>query len=206
MNRGYSFIELLIVTTILAIVTAAIFPLLYQGQQSFRSQKQLAEMTQSARIAMDQITRFVRQAGNDPLESMAVPAIQILGDGYLQINSDITGSVPSTTGNNKESTGDPQGTLNSIYEQVVVRYDAVQKELYMDVGYGEELLAEDIADLNFSFFDASGNSTTDPASIVRVKVEIIAETAYSDPTTGRISSVTLASDVFIRARSYELFQ
>lgn len=206
MNRGYSLLEVLIVTIVLVIVTAAIFPLLYQGQQSFRGEKQFAEATQEARVALDQISRYIRQAGNDPLEATSVAPIEILSTGHIRINSDITGSVASTTGNSKESTGDPNGSLNSIYERVEVRYDSTRQEIYLDVGYGEELLASNMSSFNLTFFDASGNTTSNPASIVRARIEMVAETEYDDPRTGRISSITLASDVFIRNQAFQLFE
>ncbi|MBI4446154.1 MAG: type II secretion system protein [Acidobacteria bacterium] len=205
-ESGYTLMEALIVTAIVAMVTAAIFPLLYQGQQSYQGEKEFAEVTQQARIAMDQITRYLRQAGNDPLEVLTTSPIQTLSSGHILISSDITGSVPSTTNDPKESTGDPDGTLNSIYESLEVRYDGSSRTLYIDVGYGEEILAENISSFQLSYFDKSGASTTNDAEIARIKVEMVAETGEKDPRTGKISSMTLVSDVFVRNKSYQLFE
>ncbi len=205
MNKGFSFLEVLIVTAILAITLGAVFSLVYQSQQSFQSERQLNDTVQQARIAMDQIVRCIRQAGNDPRHSIGVPPVEVLGTGYIRINSDITGSVASTTGNSMESTGDPDGTLSSVNERVTVRHDAGEQRLYLDIGDGEELLADHISALNLSFFDAQGAATTDPAAIVRVDIEMVAETAKTRASTGNINSVTLTSTAFIRNRSYQLF-
>lgn len=211
-TAGFTFVEVLIVTAILAVITAAIFPIVYEGQYSYQSEKRLLDATQQARVAMDQIVRYVRQAGSDPKELGTFAPVDILQTSpwRIRINSDITGFVPSTTGNSMESTGDPDKALNSIYERVTVRHGSNDAggvmKILIDVGYGEEVVAENIPTLNFTFFDARGNPTADPNVIARVKVLMVVETNIADPKTGKISSVTLESDVFIRNKSWELFQ
>ncbi len=194
-------------TAILSIMTGALMTVMYQAQHSYRSQEDLMEVTQTARVAMNQITRYLRQAGNDPLESafaIATP-VQIQGSGHITINSDITGSVASTTGNSKESTGDPDGILDSIYEQVEVRYDSGSEQLLIDIGYGEQVLAENVSGLTLTYFDLDGNETTNPDAIAKVKVELVAETEDPDQRTGNVSSLTLVSEVFIRSQSFDPF-
>lgn len=204
-ERGFSFIETLIVILILSVVTAAVFTLTFQGQKTFKSQKDFNETVREARVAMDQMVRYLRQAGNDPFGALTVPPIQIVGPGHIQINADITGTIPSTTTNVKESTGDPDGTLNSIGEKVVVRLAADQKKLYIDIGYGEQLVAENISSLTFTFYDLSGAVTTVPSAVARVKVRLVADTNFKDPSRGKINTVTFESDVFLRSKAFDLY-
>lgn len=205
MNRGFSFIEVMVVTAILVIALGAVFSLAVQSQRSFQSERQLNEATQQARLAFNQITRYIRQAGNDPLDAMTVPAIEILGPGHIRINSDITGSQPSVTGNALERTGDPDGLLTSIHERVTIRHNSGTQTLFIDVGYGEEATATGISDLSFTFLNGAGLETTNGYEIAEVRMEMEAETARESLTTGRISSITMASSVFIRSQSFELF-
>ena len=206
-QSGFTLFELLIVIGIISLVTGAIFTLTYQGQRSFQSEAELNEATRQARVAMDQIVRYLRQAGNAPVTPLPVQAIVPLGGGSIQINSDITGSVPSSTTDLRERTGDPNGLLDSIHEVVTVLYDQNDREVSMDIGYGEPVVvAENVSALNFTFYDAAGNETANPASIVRVRVEMVAETGKELMSSGDISSVTFESNVFLRSKAFNLFE
>ena len=83
-----------------------------------------------------------------------------------------------------EATGDPDGTLDNLYEQVVFRYDSGSQELYVDIGYGEEVVAEGISSFTLTFFDRDGNTTAVEDDIVRVSVELVAKTEDPGRTTG----------------------
>jgi prepilin-type N-terminal cleavage/methylation domain-containing protein len=205
MNRGFSFIEVMIVTAILVLALGAVFSIAVQSQRSFQSERQLNEATQQARLAFNQIVRYIRQAGNDPFNALAVPPIEILGPGHIRINSDITGSQPSVTGNTLERTGDPDGLLNSIHERVTVRHNSGTQTLFIDVGYGEEVAATGISTLDFTFLNRAGVETNNGFEVAEVRLEMEAETERESLTTGRINSITLASSVFLRSQSFELF-
>jgi prepilin-type N-terminal cleavage/methylation domain-containing protein len=211
MKKGFSLVEALLVTAILSIILGAVFGIAYQAQRSFQSEREYAETTQHARVAMDQIIRYVRQAGNDPLEVMEgsnTPPVEILSDGggegqtQFRINSDITGSSDDNL------TGDPDGGLTSPMEQVTVSYFPDSQQLLMDIndGNGSQLMADNITDFTIELFNSAGEATTDENAVVRVRVEMTAETANPDQRTGQVNSVTFTSDVYIRNRGYNLFQ
>ena len=143
-NAGFSLIELLVTIAVLSVVSGAAISMMYQSQFVYTEQSQMAATSQNLRSAMDQVVRVVRQAGSDPLEMIAVPAITVLGSGHVQVSSDLTGSIASSTGNSLESVGDPDGTLSSIGEIVTFRFDSDNEQLFMDMGYGEGVLAENV--------------------------------------------------------------
>ena len=203
-RRGFSLLELMITLAVLTIMMAPMVSIFFQSEASFRAQSQEAELIGQMRIAMDQITRCLRQAGNEPISPLGVPPVVVLGDGYIRLNTDITGAVPSTTGNSAESTGDPDGTMNSIYEVVTFRHDSHQKAIFANVGYGEEMLAQDISGLTFTFMDLMGTPTSDPSKIAQVRVWMLGESEEVDMQMGEPYTITLRSDVFIRSRTPQI--
>ncbi len=232
-SRGFTLVEVLITCAILVIMGGAIFTLSNQSQRSYRSQQDLSQVVQQARIVMDRITGYIRQAGNDPEEIFAtyppglgIPfghetgpgshsgifPIEVSSAQYIQINSDITGSVGG--GNIRDRTGDPDGTLLNLNERVEVRYDSATRELYIDNDgegvSGEELFAENISSFGFTFYDLAGTQITDPedneGEIARVHIQLTAESEDPDPNSGKVQTITLQSDVMLRSKMYGLFK
>jgi len=203
-SAGFTLIEMLIAFAIVGFVMGAVLMILSQSQSTYVAQTEQAEQMQKMRIALDQITRALRQAGNDPLKALTVAPV-VPGQGSVLIHADISGSVPSTTGNPLERTGDPDGLLNTIYEVVTVTYDPWNRQVLCDVGYGSQVTAEDIDSLTFTFYDINGAVTPDPARIARVKVAMAGRAAQADQMTNHHSTLTLESDVFIRSQAPQIF-
>ena len=63
-ERGFTLIEVLISIAITLIVMGAVFGLLTRGQRSFRREPQVADLQQSARTALDMVTKDILQAGS----------------------------------------------------------------------------------------------------------------------------------------------
>jgi prepilin-type N-terminal cleavage/methylation domain-containing protein len=207
-ESGFTLTEMLVVVAVLAILSGGIMTLFSQSQDVYESQRDVTAVTQQVRIAMDQMVRYLRQAGNDPLdylESSSIPPVEILGTGHVRINSDLTGTVPAAGGDPLEASGDPDGTLDNLYERVVFRYEPSSSQLYMDMGHGEEIIAEGVSNFALSFFDEDGNTTTDEDSIVRVGVELVAHSENPGRTTGKVQSFTLQSDVMLRTKTFDVF-
>ena len=227
-SRGFTLVELLIATAVLVTIGGATFVLLNQSQRSFRSQQDMTEVVQQARLSMDLITTYLRRGGNDPqkiFETWGVPATIPFGHGtgpgshagifpievnsaqHILIHSDVTGSVTSGS----TPTGDPDGTIDNLYEKVVVRYDSVARNLYMDIadGSGEQLYADNISSFAFTFYDLAGTLITNPATneaaITRIHVQLTAESEDPDPESGKIQTITLESDVMVRSKSFSPF-
>jgi prepilin-type N-terminal cleavage/methylation domain-containing protein len=62
-SGGFTLIEVIISMVITVIVMAAVFGLLTRGQRSFEREPQIADLQQSARTALDMVSRDVLQAG-----------------------------------------------------------------------------------------------------------------------------------------------
>jgi hypothetical protein len=127
-----------------------------------------------------------------------------LGANHIRINSDITGAVPDASADPLDATGNPDGTLDNLYEQVEVLYNAAQECLYLDIGYGADVVAENLS-FDFMFLDINGNETANEDDIVRVHIEVVAETEDLNPLTEEVQSITLQSEVMLRSRSFDVF-
>ena len=196
-EKGFTLVEMLVTTVVLMLLTGPLLIVFQQSGATFRAQSDQGEMAEQMRIAMDQITRCIRQAGNDPLEALAVPGVNPISSNHIQLNTDITGSVPSGTGNPLESSGDPDGTLNSLYESVSFRQSGT--DLLADIGFGEEVLAEGISQLSFTYLDINGAPTMVPDDVARVQVTMVATTDRGDMRNNQLYSLTLQSEVFVRS-------
>lgn len=191
----------MLVTGILIVVSSSIFVLINRSQERYVTERQYSEAVENARVALDTIVRYIRQAGNDPLDLVAQDPIQPTGDGMF-IYSDLTGAVPSTTGNAREKTGDPDGQLDAVFEVIRIQYVSGQKAIVYDAGYGPQILAEDIQNLRFTYYDRNGTITANPPDIHKVRVELEALSQGKDLASQKQSSVTLFSDVYIRSKQF----
>ena len=199
--RGFSFIEMMVASVVLVLIGGSVSTLMFQGQRSYQSQRGMIEVAQQGRIGMEQIISFVRQAGNDPEETGITP-IQILGANHIRINSDLTGL--------EGGLGDPDGDIDDLYEQVVVRHDTTAPgyvKIDLADGNGERILIENIpsGDFVISPLNASGSVTATEADIRAVRVEMKVRTAQEDLQTGNIQSITLRSEAYLRSQSYAPF-
>ncbi len=206
-SGGFTLVELMVGCAVLLLIAGALGSILFQSQHSYQSQQSILEVTQDARAAMDQVCTYFRQAGNDPedyLKDNDIPPIELLAANHFRINSDITGSVPAAGGDPLEATGDPDGSLDNLYERVELRYSPTLDHLQIDIGHGSEVLADNLS-FDLTFFDLDGNVTAVEDDIVRVRVEMVAETEDIDPETGKIHSITLESEVMLRSQSFDVF-
>jgi prepilin-type N-terminal cleavage/methylation domain-containing protein len=62
-QAGFSLVELLVAITVTAIISAAIYGLMFSGQASFRRDPELTERQQNIRVAMDVIQRDIASGG-----------------------------------------------------------------------------------------------------------------------------------------------
>ncbi len=197
-HAGFTLTEMLITISVLAILTSPLVVVFRQTQSSFLAQTDQAELLQKMRIAMAQMTRTIRQAGNEPVADIG-PAVEVLGAGHLRLRSDITGS--NAGAGTLDGTGDPDGAATALFEVVTFRYDANRQRILADFGAGESVLVERISSLNFVTTDLNGNPSLDPDQIAKVQVLMVGETAGTDMQMGERYAFTLTSEAFLRSRA-----
>lgn len=71
-DKGFSLLEVLVALTITMIVMASVFMMLQKGQDSFRREPEVADMTANARAGMSRISQDLTIAGYNTPASMAI--------------------------------------------------------------------------------------------------------------------------------------
>ncbi len=71
-DKGFSLIEILVALLITVIVMASVFMLLNKGQESFRREPEVADMTANARHGLHRISQDLMVAGYNTPASMAI--------------------------------------------------------------------------------------------------------------------------------------
>lgn len=69
-EAGFSLLELLISVVLMLLVLIALHQTIVTGQRIYMTQEELAATSQQARVAMDTISRSVRRAGSNPLDTV----------------------------------------------------------------------------------------------------------------------------------------
>ena len=175
-ERGFTLIELLIGMAVGLIVLGALASTFIIQSKSYDVQEQLAEMVQTARAAMDMISREVRMAGYDPsLASTGIVGIP-WNTGQLQILADFRGD------NNGPPVDPPDGLPNDPNENVIYTYDATNDRIDRNTGSGAQPFAENIQAFTFQYLEADGVTTaTSSADIRQIRLTITARTSKPDP-------------------------
>ena len=130
-------------------------------------------MQQTARAAMDMISREVKMAGYDPAYPRIFGTVSgIFGIPYsasqLAIRADLN------------ENGDTSGT----HENIIYTYDSTDKQIDRNTGGGAQTFAENIQSFTFQYYDIDGNTTTTDADIRQLEITITARTSKPDPDYG----------------------
>ncbi|MCG2831246.1 MAG: prepilin-type N-terminal cleavage/methylation domain-containing protein [Desulfobacteraceae bacterium] len=169
---GFTLIEMLISMAIGLIIIIALSSTFLLQRDAYDDQEQIAEMVQTARAAMDMMTREIRMGGYDPTGTMQrsdPTGAKFVGIPYdankLQIYADLNGD---------EDTDDSHEyikyTMDSDYPF----------EIRRDTGGGRQEFALNIQTFTFSYLDSSGNATTTTSDIRQIEITITARTAEPD--------------------------
>jgi hypothetical protein len=202
-SRGFTLAEVLINTAVLLLIMGGIMGVMSQSQRSYSRQYQLMKVSRTARMSMHQIQSFLRQAGNDP-NGIGFVAVTRNNANQITVRSDVTGSI----GTGITAKGEPNGTLDNLYEQVAISYVPANDQLVLatSVGGTPQILANDIVDFQWTFYDLGGTANpADDADIARIFIRMVVETE-TDPETGTVNTLTLESEVMLRSQSFQFFE
>lgn len=170
---GFTLVELLIAVAISGILLGAISAAFISQRKSYDVQEQITEMVQTARAAMDMISREVRIAGYDPTGSLQrsdPSSPDFVGIPYDTSQLEVVADL-----NQDGDTDDPNEDI------VYAHYDSTD-QIKRKTGSGYfQPFAENIQDFTFAYLDGSGNPATSTANIRQIEITIIARTAEPDP-------------------------
>lgn len=174
-ERGFSLVELLIVSTVMLIVLGMISGIAHSVQRSYSQQRPRMEAVNNATAGLDTIIRIARMAGANPRDianfpSTALPAI-----------------VPQANGIRIRADWNPaDGDLNDPYEDVEFTASngtLLKKEATLSPSPDTEPVAflENIESLNFTYLDVDNNVTNTGNAVAIVKVVMTTRTPDGIP-------------------------
>ncbi len=192
-QAGFTLIEFLISASILLVIASAVFSLLTDIQREASYEAEVQSVLNNARIAMQTVERYVRQAGNDPLRCGLAP-VTIINATELRVQSDLTGS----SGAGNPDKGDPDGDTNDSAENVTIRYNSKSRSLeIVPDGASAQIVAAYISGLSFQGFDSSGTVATAGSDVRKITVTISGASLLRNPKTQQIFGVKISSDIRI---------
>jgi len=100
-NKGVTLVELLIALVISSILIAAFYRTFIDQQKTYTVQEQVADMQQSVRVGIDQMTREIRMAGYGLRETILASFGVTDVNGFTNIFT--AGNNANNTGNNDDS-------------------------------------------------------------------------------------------------------
>lgn len=153
-QQGFSLIELLIVTVVLLIVLGILATIVGGVQSAYTTHRERAAKHTEALASLNLITRIVRNAGSNTTQT----ALTATGNDRLRIKSDWNIS--------DDSLDDPFEDVE-FYVSDNVLYMTSVSPITNTVE-----LAQNIESINFEYFDSNGATTTNMASVVRVRFNV----------------------------------
>ena len=175
-ESGFTLIELLITMTIGLIILTALSSTFLMQRKIYDVQEQVSEMVQTARAAMDMMSREIRMAGYAPTGYVPIGTMQ---------RSDPTGAkfvgIPYDA-NNLQIYADLNGDedTDDSNECITYTYDAATLQIVRNTGGGDQPFAENIQSFTFDYFDSAGIAPTTTEDIRQIEITITARTARPD--------------------------
>ncbi|HEV8664104.1 MAG TPA: prepilin-type N-terminal cleavage/methylation domain-containing protein [Candidatus Methylomirabilis sp.] len=206
--RGFTLLETLLATAIVAVVLGAIYTMYLANQETFLKGEARSDLQQSARIAMDEMLRTLRDLGYDPRVTGRFGFRDAANPGTG--GSCPGGSVGCATEAEIRFTldDDGDGLLDDAgTERLGFRLrDGVLQKIKPGAVLNPQPLATGITILRFTFLDAAGQRIPDPPgatytltpaqrdAVRRVRIELTA----SRDVQGKTQAFSLTSEALLR--------
>jgi prepilin-type N-terminal cleavage/methylation domain-containing protein len=167
-SDGFTLMEVLIANTILLIIAIPLFGLLNSIQKAASEQAEIQQIQDNVRIALQAVTRSVRQAGNDP-HGAGFEAVSPVSATEIRVQSDLTGSRAPGSPNR----GDPDGDIMDSGEDILIRYTESRERIEMVRGGGTvQIVADHISGFALQYLDAEGKPSPDGTNIRSIRIKI----------------------------------
>ena len=171
-SDGFTLMEVLIASTILLIISIPLFRSLNSIQKAASEQAEIQQIQDNVRMALQAVTRFVRQAGNDP-HGAGFEAVSPVSATEIRVRSDLTGSQAPGNPNR----GDPDGDIMDSGEDILIRYNDSRERLEMVRGGGTvQIVADHISGFALEYLDAQGKPVPDGTNVRSIRINIIGTT------------------------------
>jgi type IV pilus assembly protein PilW len=211
-ETGVTLVELLVYIALASIVSAAALKTYVTNTRLCQSQSGLTEMFQDIRAAMQLMTQEIRLAGCDPLgtnSGRTTTSDDYLG--FLNNSNDYLDTDVNSIHFTHDTVSPSDGWALSRNENIAYYYKTTgtQKTFYRRccITNEEYLLAKNIKDLTFEYFDSNGNVFTisndhDRTRIRVVKITLTGQTEKKDILTNKLKEKTLTA--YVRIRNLDL--
>ena len=216
-ENGFTLMELLVASTLTAVVLGGAVALTSQIQNGYRRQLEDSAGEQEARYAMEWIGRYLRGAGNNPfnIAESDCPGVDTLFKGIIPnpngdtVNDDITLQTDSNPPDGM--IGGVSGSCNQPNEHVTISFSPSDHTIvFLDqaVGTTATTRTDNVIDgLQFvylksdrSAWDPADPITGDPSNIFYVQTRITIRTRTVDASTGTPKTRALTSEIRVRGR------
>lgn len=210
---GFTLMELLVASTLTAVVLGGAVALTSQIQNGYRRQIEDSAGEQEARYAMEWIGRYLRTAGNNPFgqPSSDCPGVNTLFEGLIPdpngdtVNDDIT--LQSDSNPPDGMVGGVSPACDQPNEHVTISFNATDRAIvFLDeaVGVTATTRTDSVIDgLQFVYFDSNHGAWTPPspaANIFYVQTRIRIRTRTVNAASGTPQTRTLTSEIRVRGR------
>lgn len=217
-ENGFTLVELLVASTLMAVVLGGAVALTSQIQNGYRRQLEDSAGEQEARYAMEWIGRYLRTAGNNPfgVPQSDCPGVNTLFKGIIPdpngdgINNDIT--LQSDSNPPDGMIGGVSPVCNQPNEHVTISLNSTEHAIvFLDEAVGSTATTRTdsvIDDLRFVYrnFDRSlwapvvAGLPNSAANIFYVQTQIRIRTRTVNAASGTPPTRTLTSEIRVRGR------
>ncbi len=173
-ENGFTLVEMLVAMVIGSIVMAAAYASFITQQKSYRMTESVSEIQQNLRFAMLFIEKDLRMAGFNPKKEAGFGFISPLSASSFTITKDYGSSGASNDENGIIEIGE------------TITYDISSNALRRDAGTGPKIFADNISNMELTYFDKYGTETTNASSVRSVFVKL---TASNDGHTRELISL-----------------
>ncbi len=173
-SQGFSLMELMIAIAIFSIIVALIVTSKVGQQDQSITQVQAVEMQQSVRSVMFQMKRELRRAGFNPFPTN-------YNSGILSATATSISFTAVASDNGEDDDND--GTTDEDGELETITFALADSDGDGDFditasydGGGAQVIAENVQNLNFTYFDSAGNITAVLNNIRSVQINVTTTT------------------------------
>jgi prepilin-type N-terminal cleavage/methylation domain-containing protein len=215
-ERGFTLVELLVVTVMTLLILAATVTLTSQVQSGYTYELEQASAEQEGRYALDWITRLLRQAGTNSYgirTGGCLPTGLPAGNAYIPVIRDPNGTgadnsiriLADVNPPNRLIGGTAPGNCTELGEDLTVAHDAAARTITLRDNNltGSAATPQTdavISNLRFSYLNAARVATTDMRQVTWVRVEVTAQARARLTPTGQQPVYRFVSEVMLRAR------